>query len=567
MAARPLTPPPLHAPTAKEKKYDRQLRLWAASGQQALEDAHVLLLNGGSGVVGVETLKNLILPGIGSYTIVDDKIVAEKDLGINFFLTDDSLGKSRADETCKYLNELNPDVKGYPVEKSLLSFVTKSNFDILNQYSLVLLVASAGQNTELLENVSEYCARKALPFFYVHSLGLFSHFSLQLPDVFPIVDTHPDPTSTQDLRLFEPWPELRAFMRSKTANLDTLSDHDHGHVPYLLLLLHFLDEWRESHAGSSPTQYKEKKEFKSLVESRARTSNPEGREENFDEAAGAVLKSLNVPSLPSGLRQIFDEARCKEPQRDSANFWLVANGIKKFYSTYGSLPLPGALPDMKSQSQDYIELQNIYKAKARQDVDEITKSIRSTEADLQRPTPIERKEIEAFCKGAAFAKLIKGQPLLANISRTIPEARKTALWSSLTDEESLMPIYLAYLFYDARVQKDLLPLKDCPVPADELSEQVKNHARTMIHASFPDLANQEDDGDTDLEAVNQIMTRVEPILEELLRADGAELHNISALTGGMVAQEIIKVLTRQYIPIDNTCVFDGITSKSAVFRV
>lgn len=59
------TPPVLEgAPTAKQKKYDRQLRLWAASGQQALEDAHILLINAGPGVVGVETLKNLVLPGI-----------------------------------------------------------------------------------------------------------------------------------------------------------------------------------------------------------------------------------------------------------------------------------------------------------------------------------------------------------------------------------------------------------------------------------------------------------------------------------------------------------------------
>lgn len=61
-----VTPPVLQAgPTAKEKKYDRQLRLWAASGQAALEDAHILLVvgEGGSGVVGIETLKNLVLPG------------------------------------------------------------------------------------------------------------------------------------------------------------------------------------------------------------------------------------------------------------------------------------------------------------------------------------------------------------------------------------------------------------------------------------------------------------------------------------------------------------------------
>jgi amyloid beta precursor protein binding protein 1 len=53
----------LQGPSSKERKYDRQLRLWAASGQAALEDAHILLVNSGSGVVGIEALKNLVLPG------------------------------------------------------------------------------------------------------------------------------------------------------------------------------------------------------------------------------------------------------------------------------------------------------------------------------------------------------------------------------------------------------------------------------------------------------------------------------------------------------------------------
>ena len=108
-----LTPPPLQGPTAKEKKYDRQLRLWAAAGQQALEDAHVLLLNSGVGVVGVETLKNLVLPGIGHFTIVDEREVDEEDLGVNFFLEESSLGESRAEECSKFLQELNPEVQGH----------------------------------------------------------------------------------------------------------------------------------------------------------------------------------------------------------------------------------------------------------------------------------------------------------------------------------------------------------------------------------------------------------------------------------------------------------------------
>lgn len=58
------TPPILHGPSEKEKKYDRQLRLWAASGQAALESANILLVNSGPGTVGIETLKNLVLPGM-----------------------------------------------------------------------------------------------------------------------------------------------------------------------------------------------------------------------------------------------------------------------------------------------------------------------------------------------------------------------------------------------------------------------------------------------------------------------------------------------------------------------
>jgi amyloid beta precursor protein binding protein 1 len=52
-----------------------------------------------------------------------------------------------------------------------------------------------------------------------------------------------------------------------------------------------------------------------------------------------------------------------------------------------------------------------------------------------------------------------------------------------------------------------------------------------------------------------------------VRAGGAELHNIGALAGGIVSQEIIKAITEQYVPVDNNCVFDGIKSKSTVFKI
>lgn len=57
------------------------------------------------------------------------------------------------------------------------------------------------------------------------------------------------------------------------------------------------------------------------------------------------------------------------------------------------------------------------------------------------------------------------------------------------------------------------------------------------------------------------------VAQEVARAKGGELHNISALTGGMVSQEVIKIITKQYVPIDNTCIFDGIASRTQVLRI
>uniref|UniRef100_A0A3B4TUB0 NEDD8-activating enzyme E1 regulatory subunit n=1 Tax=Seriola dumerili TaxID=41447 RepID=A0A3B4TUB0_SERDU len=67
--------------TSKEQKYDRQLRLWGDHGQETLENAHVCLIN--ATATGTEILKNLVLPGIGAFTIVDGHTVSGEDVGNN----------------------------------------------------------------------------------------------------------------------------------------------------------------------------------------------------------------------------------------------------------------------------------------------------------------------------------------------------------------------------------------------------------------------------------------------------------------------------------------------------
>ena len=389
--------------------------------------------------------------GVGNFTILDSSTVTEADLGVNFFLEDSSLGKFRAHECCKYLQELNPDVQGNSISEPLETFIGKTN--ALKPFSHILVTAPIAP--EVLQEISKDAQHHNKPLIYIHCVGFYSQFSLQLPKAFPIVDTHPDPEKTTDLRISWPFRELRELASSKTQGLETMDDHDHGHVPYVLLLLHYLSIWKSQHNGKPPQNYKEKTEFRELVRSGTRRSNPEGGEENFDEAVAAVLKTLNPSEASSAVKEVFNSDECQLYHEQRASFWLIARAIKIFHQQHGSLPLPGSLPDMKAQSKDYIELQNVYKAKARKDVAEVLTHVRSLEKKIDRyrfPLPeINEKEVEAFCKNAGFIKLVRGRPL------NIVKPKEVLKWgdraksasNALSNPDSLMPLCLAFLAYDS----------------------------------------------------------------------------------------------------------------------
>lgn len=188
------------------------------------------------------------------------------------------------------------------------------NEDFLKPYSLILVSAPVDPN--VLTKLSAYAAKTSTPLFYIHCVGFYAHFSIALPPAWPIVDTHPDPVSTTDLRLVKPWPALLEFVQSRTGNLEGMENDDHGHVPYLLLLLYYLEEWRKTHEGKVPSAYKEKQEFRDLVRKGMRTDTPEGGEENYEEAVSAVLKSLNEPTASSAVREVWDAEECKNLTHD-----------------------------------------------------------------------------------------------------------------------------------------------------------------------------------------------------------------------------------------------------------
>lgn len=56
-------------------------------------------------------------------------------------------------------------------------------------------------------------------------------------------------------------------------------------------------------------------------------------------------------------------------------------------------------------------------------------------------------------------------------------------------------------------------------------------------------------------------------IQEICRCGGAEIHSIASYMGGVAAQEIIKVLTGQYVPINNCYVYNALKSTSLTLEV
>ncbi|RCI10665.1 hypothetical protein L249_4234 [Ophiocordyceps polyrhachis-furcata BCC 54312] len=532
-------------PPDKDKKYDRQLRLWAASGQTALEHANVLLVNSGGATVGVETLKNLVLPGIGSFTIIDEAIVSDEDLGVNFFLDESDRGKSRAQCCMNHLLELNPGVRGsyYPrpnvrnvpqIFDDSVDFTRLDLLDVLvstGPFSIILYVLPL--RSDQLAILQTHMQENHTPSIAVQSVGLYSYFHVLLPGEFPVVETHPDEASTVDLRLLSPWPELVAFTAELTSNIDELSEFAHGHLPLVVILLHYLSVWRDEHDSANPVTYSDKVAFRSMITNAMRRNNAEGGEENFEEAISSVMKLVKQHSLPASLEAIFE--RCDDYKDvPKSQFWTIVRVVKQFYSRNGQLPLPGSLPDMKAESAVYRRLQKLYKEKAQKDLCDVLGLVRT----MAGGDTITKAEVELFCKNARFIKLVNA------------DKRTKLTIDEIIEKELAQNEIAANAGYG--VPASLIPIYLALTAIGQLATMSEDNILSCIVRRAP--------------ALTGVQSAV-LVCKEASRFATGELHNISALTAGMVAQEMIKIITRQYVPIDNVCIYDGIESRCHIIQL
>jgi len=544
----------------KSKKYDRQLRLWGDHGQVALETARVCLIN--ATATGTEILKNLILPGVGSFTIVDDKKVGGDDIGNNFFLDKDSLGKARAQVTTELLLELNEDVNGDFVEENVETLL-ENNSSFFTNFSVV--IATSLPEKPLLQ-LSALLWQQDVPLLSVASIGLVSWVRIAVPE-HCIVESHPD-DAINDLRLDVAFPLLTDYCDA--INMAELSKKDHSHTPWLVIIYKFLQQWKEQHDGHPPKNYQEKKQMKELIRTGIRT-NDEGvpeDEENFEEALRNVNTALLPTSLPDSVKTIFNDEACTSLNADSKPFWILARALKEFVENEGNgcLPLRGAIPDMTADSERYIALQGVYREQASQHIASITNHLHELEQNLgqdgsanselrgqsespprKSPDGITENDIRTFCKNASFLRVVRSRSFQQEYQTD--NSKITDLAYNLEDEDSE---FVHYVMLRA-VQRFYT----------EYNRYPGQYAETV-------------DGDVPkLKACTSKLTQEwgltscvkDDFIQEYCRYGASELHSVAAYMGGCAAQEAIKLLTRQFVPINNLYIYNAAKQTSLTLEV
>lgn len=120
----------------------------------------------------IDALLNILLLSLdlAEFIVVDDAVVRAKDLGNNFFVTQEAIGKPRAQEIVQNLLELNPtSVKGSAILKSPKIIVDNEKENFWKKFQLVIATQLM---EESLRKLAEVLYPLNIPFIHVVVNGL-----------------------------------------------------------------------------------------------------------------------------------------------------------------------------------------------------------------------------------------------------------------------------------------------------------------------------------------------------------------------------------------------------------
>lgn len=534
---------------ATTDKYDRQLRLWGANGQRALMNSRILLVN--ADAVGTETLKNLVLPGVGHITVLDNNVVTHEDLGVNFFVDSSSLGRHRAEVVTNFLVEMNPDVKGTSLVGTIGSMIA-ADPNFLSQFNLVV---TANLTEDVMIPLATECWERRIPLLVTRAYGLIGYCRVQVRE-HNIVESRPD-ASQPDLRIANPFPELSEF--SSRFDLSTLDSMHHSHVPWVVILCQALAKWKSEHGGSGPKTTAEQNAFKELVKSAS--INTDTGEQNFREALDFfnISQAFSNRKLDDEIIDLINQVSALELNKASTEFDIMVRALGMFISkTHGEVPLSGMVPDMTSTSEYFVDLQQAYQSKATTDKLQFKAIVSSLLSSVGRSTDeISDESIDIFCKNVFNIRKMTTRSMVEEYA-----SPNTETFTEMTYDLYVDPPQTPLLWYICLRAADRFQSKTGAFPG--VSDSNDSNAASLeadAEKVWQEILGLVKECGQDLSMITHDHAR------EITRYGAGELHNVAALIGGVAGQEAVKLITHQFVPMDDTFIYNAIAGVGGTYKL
>lgn len=308
-----------------------------------------------------------------------------------------------------------------------------------------------------------------------------------------MVDAHSE--EKVSLRIDNPFPEL--LQKAMSIDLASLDQTAHAHVPYIYILIQAAAQWRAINNDSLPKTFAERKAFQKFIGDMKMKMD----EENFDEAI-AQAHRVAPQRIPSDILDLFDDPVLTAPgglSLQTRPFFHLLAALKEYVTCQEegkwTLPLSASLPDFHSDTTSYVEIQKLYKTRARKERDAykevLVRQLRNLvgndasadESTLLQTVGITEGMIDEFVKNSHGLRVLRStvygaidsdrQATGARFSWAFhvrapissPHLISSLLATSLAEKPRETAIHLAFAALDA------LP-KNVPPTSDNLNAQV-----------------------------------------------------------------------------------------------
>lgn len=536
-------------------------------------------------------------------------------------------GKCRAEMALECLLELNPDVQGswthcenllqFDFEAAFRAAVSKTTWTaaasapaaaitsilvvasdveppLLQRVASAVAACSNNNNTTYNEtnnnNNSQSSESIIIPIVQVAAYGLLGVVRLQAP-LLPVLNPKPR-DAVPDLRLVQPFSALAALAR--TIDFSLLEDHQHAHVPYPLVLLQVMaDAYKQQQHSTTqqqlPVTWAEKQDFVHKIKAASRNFDTEL---NFQEAVRNAYTAYTARDVDvDRLAAIRDTVVAAAGGAGNNNtnvpcrqLLALLQALDQFLKHHNNAPpVHGSIPDMTASTEWYVQLQNVYREQAAADVAEMKQLLADANAaacsgsSASSSVHVDDELVATFCQNVHTLDLLDtgsclvrdaavspSEEICENLSMVLQEAgddderpdQLPLLW--YLGFESCQLFFAEYGRYPGTTDdytQDVAPLQACIVAT---VQRYKLGDNPVVKATLLKSSNSSDVGNSSSSS---------DYAAELTRYGNAELHTVASVVGGVASQEAVKLITGQYVPLNNTYIYNGIASTGAVYKL